>query len=925
MLGLAIGFAFPAVLTALIGLPLIWYWLKITPPRPVEIPFPPLRLILDQKSDQKTSAHLPWWLLALRLVLAALIVMAMAGPVLNPLPKANGGNGALLVLMDSGWPAAPDWDQRVLAATQRLQAAARAGQPTALMTFQLDAGGIALEPASDTLAKLRALKPLPYVPDRMSVLPALKNFLQAHKDTQILWLADGLNLGRANDFARALNEIAPANVLVSGKSALALADAANSADHLQVKVLRADDRGLARGVLTARDKRGLSIGTAAFDFKGALSTIAKFDLPLELRNQVNRIDMVGQSSAGAVSLLDGRNRRKRVGIINGDSAEKSQPLLSPTYYLTRALAPFAQIAQSHALDPYADLIAQKVSMLVLADVGRTSPQDHQTLSDFVENGGVLVRFAGVNMAGASDDLLPVRLRSGDRTLGGAMSWETPKKLAPFDAASPFFGLRGTHEVTVERQVLAEPDIGLRAKTWAMLEDGTPLVTAQKRGKGMIILVHVSADPEWSNLPLSGLFVDMLRKFTQFAHQSGEAATTQKASAAPELAPTLVLDGFGVLGPPPANARPIPASFNGAADALHPPGYYGPLETALALNTLPTDAKLAPADYSGSRLGVQSFKIAKPVDLRPALLVLATLLLLLDSLASLWLSGHLTLPKARRGLAAGALMAAAGMLALAAFAPVARADTISANDMDSVLHTRLAYIITGDAKVDRVSKLGLQALSRALDERTSLSPGAPAGLNPATDEMAFYPLIYWPIVASAPQPTPTAVQKIAAYMKHGGTILFDTRDALLAREGDAPTPRLVWLRKLLTGMDVPPLERVPSDHVVTKTFYLINRFVGRYASGDTWIQALPPINGKDRARIPARAGDGVSPIILTSNDLCAGWAMDENDQPLYPLVPGGGDQREMAFRGGINLVMYTLTGNYKADQVHVHDLLQRLSH
>ena len=124
------------------------------------------------------------------------------------------------------------------------------------------------------------------------------------------------------------------------------------------------------------------------------------------------------------------------------------------------------------------------------------------------------------------------------------------------------------------------------------------------------------------------------------------------------------------------------------------------------------------------------------------------------------------------------------------------------------------------------------------------------------------------------------------MKNGGTVVFDTRDALTARPGGPPTPEGLWLRTLLAGVDVPELEPVPRDHVVTKTFYLIDRFVGRTDSGQTWIEALPPPDPNDRAPRPARAGDSVSPIIITSNDLAAAWATDADGRPLYPLIPGG---------------------------------------
>ena len=160
------------------------------------------------------------------------------------------------------------------------------------------------------------------------------------------------------------------------------------------------------------------------------------------------------------------------------------------------------------------------------------------------------------------------------------------------------------------------------------------------------------------------------------------------------------------------------------------------------------------------------------------------------------------------------------------------------------------------------------------------------------------------------------------MKNGGTVIFDTRDARTARPGGPPTPEALTLQRMLATLEVPELEPVPRDHVLTKAFYLVDSFPGRYATGQTWVEALPPA-GDGAERRPARAGDGVSPIVITGNDLASAWAIGRRGEALYPLVGGDPRQREMSFRGGVNLVMYALTGNYKADQVHVPALLERL--
>ena len=216
---------------------------------------------------------------------------------------------------------------------------------------------------------------------------------------------------------------------------------------------------------------------------------------------------------------------------------------------------------------------------MLADVGAVTGAAHDALARFVADGGLLLRFAGSRLAASDDDLVPVALRRGGRTFGGALSWDKPKTLAPFDRTSPFFGLSTSDEVTVSRQVLAEPDAGLPAKTWAQLSDGTPLVTAERRGKGTIVLVHVTADTTWSNLPLSGLFVDMLRRIVDLSGQSGPAPTEAAALRAGEpgtvLGPTRILDGFGVPGSAPPTTKPIPSTFVGTGDGRPPAGFLRP--------------------------------------------------------------------------------------------------------------------------------------------------------------------------------------------------------------------------------------------------------------------------------------------------------------------------------------------------------------
>ena len=372
----------------------------------------------------------------------------------------------------------------------------------------------------------------------------------------------------------------------------------------------------------------------------------RFDLPLELRNQVTRIEIAGERSAGAVHLLDARSRWHRVGLYSSESREQAQPLLAPLYYIERALTPFTEIARGEGANlPAAidSIMKRNVSVLMLADVG-VLPQDvHEKVAEWVKKGGVLVRFAGPRLEKGGDDLLPVALRQGGRTLGGALSWSTPQPLVPFGDEGLFAGLPVPAEVVVSKQVLADPaSLGADVKVWARLKDGTPLVTAAKRGDGQLIFFHVTANSDWSNLPLSGLFVEMLRRVTTLGNLDGgggealdgDGKTAGAGSGAEVLSPLQVLDGFGLLRSPPPTTQGIAASKIAEAKptAENPPGYYGPAGAPRALNLLTPKSLLKPLPSlaGGVEHRVYEGEAAQPV--KPQLLVAAMTLLFADILA-----------------------------------------------------------------------------------------------------------------------------------------------------------------------------------------------------------------------------------------------------------------------------------------------------
>jgi hypothetical protein len=930
--GLPLSFAEPLLLLGLLSLPVLWWLLRVMPPRPKRIEFPPTRLLFDIAPKEETPSRTPWWLTLLRLTAAALVILAAAGPIWNPQTALGGSKAPLVILLDDGWSAAASWDIRIKAADELIANADNDRRGIALVPLSEPARDITLMTGGTARVALRQLAPKAWSIDRVDTLPAVERFLKTTGDAEIAWLSDGVDTGRGTEFLENLGKTIGDRTLTvfegGAPSALALVAAENAAAKMTVKVLRTDG-GIAAGVVRAIDAKGSPIAEARYGFgPKERETEAAFDLPVELRNDISRLEISGERSAGAVQLLDKRWRRRAIGVVSGATSDTAQPLLASTFYLTRALSPFADVRLGDRGAPQqviAQFLDQRLPMIVLADVGTLSPEIRDRLNSWIDQGGVLVRFAGPRLAQADDDLVPVRLRRGGRSLGGSLTWEKPQHMASFTADGPFAGLQVPKDVTVNRQVLAEPDAVLATKSWASLEDGTPLVTGEHRGKGVVSLFHVGADSRWSDLPMSGSFVEMLRRLVDMSGYTSKPGAGVASEATVEtVAPLRTLDGFGGFGPPPSTAKPMQADYRDRATADHPPGFYGPAEGPIAVNTMASADRIAPLDTSALRARRASYTNAEPRDLRGILLSSSLLLFLIDAVIVALLGAGLAALLRRR--AAPAALAFALISAIAMAPSPTRADNNDDFAIKAVAQTRLAYVVTGNADVDSIVKSGMAGLTLFLAQRTALEAGDPVGIDPAHDELAFFPLIYWPVVPGAPKPAQDAINRIDAYMKQGGTVLFDTRDAVEAPPGDngaAQTPAMQTLREILASLDVPELEPVPREHVLTKTFYLLRDFPGRFNSGQTWVETLPREDDDEAASRPARGGDGVSPIIITSNDLAGAWAIRPDGQPMLPLTPGEPRQREFAFRAGVNIVMYTLTGNYKADLVHMPALIERL--
>ncbi|MGB3280781.1 MAG: BatA domain-containing protein, partial [Pseudorhodobacter sp.] len=686
-----VGFTTPLLLLGLLALPILWFLLRAVPPAPIRRRFPGVALLLGLKDEEAETDKTPWWLLFLRMAAIAAAIIGFAGPVLNPAQRDLANTGPLLVLMDGSWADARDWPRRVDRATTLVAEAGRAGRPVALVRLSDAPSDIVFQAANALLPSMAGLTPNPWAPDFAGWSDALPS-----GGFSSFWLSDGVEHGARAGLLSALQTHGNVTVFESPRPVVALRPARFEDGVIRLSATRLPATDAAEVELSARglDPAGIERELARLPlvFKaGAPEAETSLSLPPELRNRINRFELAGIRSAAAVSLTDDSLKRRKVALISGSGGAESLQLLSPTHYLRQALEPVAELIDG----TLADVVLANPDVIVLADVATLSPDEGDAILDWLDRGGLLLRFAGPRLAASDvsreseDPLMPVRLRIGGRNVGGAMSWGEPKSLAPFAEGSPFFGLPIPQDVTVTAQVLAQPDPDLATRTIAALADGTPLVTRKAMGQGQVVLFHVTANAEWSSLPLSGLFMLMLERL---AVSTRPVAPNTADLEGQIWVPQVALNAFGTLN----DAGDI-AGVDGAAlakalaqtgpSATMPPGLYAGEDRRVALNVIGPDTALTATSWPAS-VALEGLEVQIEQALKGTALSTALSLLLVDVLAALALSGRLL------GSLRNAAVLALGLMVLA---PTdTRAQTVKPDDQRAIEATtalRLGYILT----------------------------------------------------------------------------------------------------------------------------------------------------------------------------------------------------------------------------------------
>jgi len=603
-------FLAPLTLLGLIALPIIWWLLRVTPP------------------SQETPDSTPWWLLLYRIAMVASIADSLARPILQ---QADGiTTRPLALIIDDGWDAAPNWSNVIREAEAKIADARRKNMDVLLLTTTTPSANPKFVPAVDAMRAIKALRPKALPPQRDKAGEALAGTDLSGSDA--VWLSSGVNFGKSDSLSTALKSANKTTRLdpLSDISILMPGETRETPDGFKSVWHRTNAAGLRSAEIVASGKDGRIIGRADISFApGTTRAEADFKLPSELRSRVSQIRANGVASAGAVKLLDDSWGRPLIGVVT-PAKDSSTPLLSEPFYAKTALMPYADIFEG----TLEDLLPLSPSVIIMPDIARTINDE---VKDYVETGGLLIRFAGEKLAERPDSLLPVALRGGGRALGGALTWEDPQRLATFASESPFFGLVIPSDITVRRQVMAEPGTETDTRTWARLEDGSPVVTSSTKGLGRIVLFHVTAGPDWSNLPVGGLYVEMLRRILPLARATPNRSQENSGDWVAER----VLNGFGRLETPPIEAASITDKTFATTEISpqHLPGLYRQGARRQALNTIKNpEALKAIGNQSG--VAIASYGKTKDRTIGGWLLGAALLMLALDAFFALSASGRL---------------------------------------------------------------------------------------------------------------------------------------------------------------------------------------------------------------------------------------------------------------------------------------------
>ncbi len=893
-----ISFANPLALWAIGSLPLIYLVVKTFPPAPKSFNFSSLYLLKSISSDTITRSKCPIWLLIFRILLILVIIIYFSKPFINS-SKLDNKIENYFVFLDAGWSTASEWENYKDTLLEIMLEAKKLNKKFYLLRSNPDKerdSTIMFQSTNQLSDYLNEQPPSPWQFNLDKTINKLDK-TKFKKNTRYFYiLSDFDYYPNEKRISSIIKEKYPNIEIINLVSRIKVLDKPSIiADNIEIKVKRlgnffSEDQFYLKMV----SKDGQVIYYKNYNFKKNDHTvIIREKFPLSLINRLEKIEIVDQNHAAGKFYFDDLNKKKIIGIVSEIIDYKENPLLSSVYYIKKALGNENKII----INNLENLISANIDILILPDVGLIEEKLSIILKKWISNGGLLIRFSGPKLAKEYTNFITTeKTYKKIRFLGGQLSWEDEPIIESFPDNSIFRGLEIPDDIVIRKQLMLDFKGNQKYTVLGSLKDGTPLITSKEYDKGKIILFHFTANNDWSNIPITNLFVEMLYRTTLFN-------SIRKNDSLEEVKMKYFIDGFGKIQKP---DKIIKIKDGIKLQKSHPspkniPGIYENDELSIALN-LSGNLKYDQFVKESYKNTTEEVFFKKSIsDLSKIFLYLIIIFSIVDIIATLMIKINSNILKTFKKKIGYLSM----FFLLFCFI---KNDNLKANDYFN--ETYLAYVKSANENKNKITKRGLNTLSEVLDRRTSISPRGVIEVDIEKDEIFYFPFLYWPIGKTLPDLSARTITKVKDYLFKGGIIFFDAYEIKINNSSDSKNLKKMvsFLRKINSN----ELINIDKKHTLSKSFYLLNSFPGR------WNKNLILTDKNDK-----RINDGVSSIVLGFNDWASAWALDENNYPIYPVVPGGEKQREFAYRVGVNITMYSLTGTYKNDQIHSKSILERL--
>ena len=893
-----INFANIPALIGLISLPIIFYIIRFYPPTPKQKDFSSLFLLKDIISKSSSKSKFPIWLLIFRLLICMLIILFFSDPFISN-SKKNTEVKNYIIIADNSWSIANNWQNfKQILNKISLEAESNGKEVHIYLTsFSEKFEPTILNSNNAVLEFINNNPPLPQQTERKSINEILlkNNYFKSSKVFFIFSNLDSISKKAQTKTLEIIKENNPAIEIINPIKKITFIDnVVFNNETLEINIKRKGIYNNNSLILKISGNQSEILFKKEYFFKKDINEIQiKETFPLETINQFFKISILNENHAGSSFYLDDIRKNLSIGIVAETDSLDEKPLLSPTYYLKKSLNKSHKILVS----PTKDLLKDNKSLIFLPSNSKLTKNDYKNLKEWVSNGGVLIRFAD-NKIVAQKDLYfdekiyyqTLRKMATEFSLRNTLSINTFKKNTLFD------NLSIPDDLIFKKQLLTErfdSDILVLAS----LQDQSPLITMKEVDKGKVILFHVTSNNEWSNLPLSGLFQDIINRLlliTKVRKNKNSEVMILKSK----------VNSFGELTNPIKKYSLLNSlELNKNAPSFSTPaGIYENESLSVALNlsgNLNTETYYSEID---EKILIKNDYKKSIFKLKRYILIIIFIMFFIDMLINIIIKKNFIFKN---------FFKSTNLSLFVSVLFFTLTININALGNDNYNKVFLAYIKSSDQLLNKIAYSGLTSLQKYLTERTSVNPAGVKEIDITQDKIFFYPLIYWQISKDIINFDDRTIDKIKNYLNSGGMILFDIISQNRSNNID-DEDKLEDLKTLFSELGISGLFQINSNHTLSKSYYLLDKYPGRY---DNKILLIDTDN--------LEYNDGVSSIIVGYNHWAGAWAKDKNNYPLYQAVPGGERQRELSIRFGINLVMYALTGNYKSDQIHNKSILQRL--